>query len=313
MIGVNRDVLEMRNEQWSGNELIPSWVDVSTVELDRFFTRPEIASQCYAHLKSVLELEFANLNDYCFVEPSAGKGSFYNLLPDDRRIGLDIVPDNPEYQIADYLSWSPRANGRRFIVIGNPPFGYRGWLALAFMNHSAKFADYIGMILPMSFQSDGKGSPKHRVIGAELLHHENLPSDSFINEEGQTAKINALWQVWKRGVNNRAPVKTCNTWIDLFTVDNRVERLCGHNRINEADWFLQRTFYGESPQLVKEFSQVKYGCGYGIVIKKQYEEISNVLRNVNWREYSNLAMHNCCHISMYHIQNAVIDKGFIDV
>lgn len=306
-------LIEERNMLWEDHDLIPSWVNTSNVELDRFFTRPEIAEQCYVHLQNALKTDNANIENYCFIEPGAGSGAFYDLLPKDRRVGIDLVSDNSEYLICDYLSWQPKTNGRRYIVIGNPPFGYRGWLALSFVIHSATFADYIGMILPMSFQSEGKGSPKHRVIGAELIQHELLPPDAFTDEEGRSVKINALWQVWRRGVNNRPPLKTCDDWIDLFTVDVREERLCGHRRMEEADWFLQRTFYGESPKLVKNFSQVKYGCGYGIVIKKDYREVIRYLSNVNWRDYSNLAMHNCCHVSMYHIRNALINAGFVDV
>ena len=302
-----------RNRQWEKNDLIPSWVNIATVELDRFFTRPAVAEQCYLHLQNKLRSDCADTSNYCFIEPSAGEGSFYNLLPKNRRIGLDIVPASPEYHVGDYLSWYPKANGRRYVVVGNPPFGYRGWLALAFVNHSAKFADYIGMILPMSFQSEGKGSPKHRVVGAELIQHKHLPADAFTNEQGQPAKVNALWQVWRRGVNNRKPAKTCDDWVDIFTVDVRKERLCGHERAAEASWFLQRTFYGESPRLVKDFSRVKYGCGYGIVIKQKYKTVTRFLAGVDWRKYSNLAMHNCCHISMYHIRNALIDAGFVDV
>ncbi len=307
------DAKAFRNTHWEGNELIPNWVDVSQVELDRFFTVPEVAEQCYCWLLQTMESDYANTGNYRFVEPGAGSGAFYNLLPSDRRIGLDVVPDNPEYQLADFLSWKPQANGRRYAVIGNPPFGYRGWLALSFVNHSATFADYIGMILPMSFQSEGKGSPKHRVVGAELIQHEQLPANAFVNQHGQPVKLNALWQVWRRGVNNRPPARTCDTWIDLFTVDVRKERLCGHERLHEADWFIQRTFYGKPPNLVKRFDQVKYGCGYGLVIRKDKKKIQNFLAGVDWRKYSNLAMHNCCHISMYHIRNALIDAGFYDV
>ena len=36
----------------------------------------------------------------------------------------------------------------KYIVIGNPPFGLRGNLALRFMNHSYDFADVIAFILP---------------------------------------------------------------------------------------------------------------------------------------------------------------------
>lgn len=304
--------IEKRNSCWSNNPLIPSWVDKETVDLDQFYTRPEIAQQCFVLLNNIMLDDYANMNFYKFVEPSAGNGSFYDLLPEQKRIGIDIVPNRKEFEIADFLSWKPPVNGHRYAVVGNPPFGYRAWLALAFVNHAAQFADYIGFILPMAFQSEGKGSPKHRVIGAELIDTKILPPNSFVLPNGQPAGINALWQVWKRGVNNRKPEKTCNDWIDLFTVDMRKERLCGQNRITEADWFLQRTFFNEPPKLVKDFSSVKYVCGYGLVIKKKKREITRCLQNIDWRNYSNLAAHNCRHISMYHIRKALADNGFFD-
>ncbi|MDE0090767.1 MAG: hypothetical protein OXP12_05380 [Thaumarchaeota archaeon] len=211
------------------------------------------------------------------------------------------------------MSWSPKNKYGHYITVGNPPFGYRAWQALAFVNHAATFSDYIGMILPMAFQSEGKGSPKHRVRGAQLLHSKPLPPDSFVDEYGRAIKVNALWQVWRRGINHRqAEENTCDTWIDLFTVDVRKERLCGQERLGEADWFLQRTYFGQPPSLVRDFSKVRYGCGYGIVIKRRKRDITRVLNNTDWRKYSNLAMHNCRHISMCHIRQAIIDNGFVD-
>ena len=73
------------------------------------------------------------------------------------------------------------------------------------MNHAASFADYIGFILPMAFQSDGKGSPKHRVAGAEPVDMRPLPSDAFVTATGQPAGVNALWQVWRRRREQPAP------------------------------------------------------------------------------------------------------------
>ena len=303
---------ERRNKSWLNNPLIPSWVDTRKVELDRFFTRPDVAASCYVSLLETMAEDHASVENYKFIEPAAGTGAFYDLLPGDRAIGIDIVPGRVEFEQRDFLEWKPPANGHRYVVVGNPPFGYRAWLALAFVNHAATFADYIGFILPMAFQSDGKGSPKHRVTGAELVESRALPPDAFVNEAEQSAKVNALWQVWRRGVNNRPPVVTCNQWVDLFTVDMRKERLCGQERLHEADWFLQRTFYGVPPTLVRSFSEVRYVCGYGIVIKKMKSEVTRCLQDTDWRRYSNLAAHNCNHISMYHIRNALTDAGFVD-
>ena len=310
--GVLTKAHRTRNDAWRGNPVIPDWVNPETVDLDRFFTRPDVARACHAALLEAMAADHAETTRYKFVDPSAGEGVFYDLLPDDRRIGIEIVPGRAEFECRDFLGWRPDLNGCRYAVIGNPPFGYRAWLALAFVNHAATFADYIGLILPMAFQSNGKGSPKFRVEGAELIQTMALPADAFMSETGQTAKVNALWQVWRRGVNNRPPARTCNDWIGLFTVDVRKERLCGQDRLSEADWFLQRTFYGEPPKLVRDFAEVRYGCGYGIVLKKEKQRLTAALRRADWREHSNLAAHNCRHIGMEHIRDALIVQGFVD-
>ena len=222
------------------------------------------------------------------------------------------MPHRYDYMQTDFLSWLPPEDGLPSAIVGNPPFGYRGWLALAFMNHAARFADYVGMILPMSFQSDGKGSPKRRVNGLRLQLTEYLPPDAFSDIKGRTVKVNALFQVWQRGVNNLVRYPSCDTWLDIFTVDNRRERLCGQSRLHEADCFLQRTFYNEPPTLVMDFADVRYVCGYGLVFRKAKQKIAAILRNADWRKYSNLAVHNCRHISMYHIRRVLTDAGLCD-
>lgn len=304
--------LHERNFAWKEDPRIPDWVRPENVGLDKFFTRPDIARSCHISLISWMQNDGASDESYRFIEPSAGTGSFYDLLPSNRRVGIDILPYRDDYEICDFLSWTPTNNGLKNVVIGNPPFGYRAWLALAFINHAAKFADYVGLILPMAFQSDGKGSPKFRVEGLRLRHSEILPPDSFIDAEGKNAKVNALWQVWQRGINTTQPVRTCTNWLDIFTVDMRKERLCGQRRIQEADFFLQRTFYSEPPKLVRQFSDVRYVCGYGLVIKRDKQKIIETLQNANWIDYSNLAAHNCRHISMYHIRQVLTDSGYID-
>ena len=79
--------------------------------------------------------------------------------------------------------------------------------------------------------------------------------------------------------------------------------------MDKADFFIQRTFYNEAPKLVKNFSDVKYTCGYGIILKKKKKLIKKILSETNWEKHSNLAAHNCRHISMYHIIKALIEGG----
>ena len=143
-----------------------------------------------------------------------------------------------------------------------------------------------------------------------LLLVSELLTRIFVDLAGKPIKVNALWQIWSKGENTSAHRTSCSDWVELFTVDQRKERLCGHKRIDEADWFLQRTFYKEPPNLVECFSKVRYVCGYGLIMKRAKEEITDYLRRVDWKRYSNLAAHNCRHISMYHIERALVDGGY---
>lgn len=303
--------IQQRNARWESNNLIPGWVALDSVGLDQFFTKRELAGQYYESALTFLRERGVDPLDCLFIEPSAGDCAFYDLLPADRRIGVDICPMRDEIIEQDFLDWAPPKTNKKIVAIGNPPFGYRSWLALLFMNHLAGFADYVFMILPMAFQSEGKGNPKDRVEGLRLVHSEIVPSGSFEGPDGATRKINALWQVWEKGQNSRPDVTPCDDWIDIFTVDQRKERLCGHKKMDRADYFLQRTYYHSQPSLVRDFAEVRYVCGYGMIFHRNPAAIERILRSTNWDNYSNLAAHNCRHISMYHIKRALIDGGLL--
>jgi len=309
----DESAISYRNKAWRQNDAVPAWVDLDEVGLDQFFTRPEVAKACLASLSKVIAGDDVDAAQCTFLEPSAGSGAFFNLLPAARRIGLDVAPKCRGVDRQDFLSYSPPEDRQNLVVVGNPPFGYRAWLALAFVNHAATFADYVGFILPMAFQSEGKGSPRRRVKGMTLVHSEILPPNSFVNPQGKSLAVNTLWQIWRRGENSMPAKADCSAWTDLFTVDRRKERLCGANRAASADWFLQRTFYGEPPTLVRDFDDVKYGCGYGIVVNRDEKAIETCLRRTDWMRYSNLAGNSARHISMYHIENALAAGGFSHV
>ena len=172
LTSAHRSAIRRRNAQWRHNRAIPKWVDIDSVPLDQFFTRSDIAQLCYERLTNFMRADGADPEAVTFLEPSAGRGAFSSLLPEGRTVALDIMPQAPGVMEADFLSWKPTPSDLPVVVIGNPPFGYRAWLALEFLNHAAQFADYVGFILPMAFQSDGKGSPKLRVRGMHLVSTE---------------------------------------------------------------------------------------------------------------------------------------------
>lgn len=300
------NAVAIRDKAWQNTTRIPDWVRGREIDLDQYNTMPHVAEYCWTSFSAFLKDK--KTSTHTFLEPSAGTGSFYDLLPKNRRIGIDVEQFRSEYIQHDFLTWEPPKG--KFVAIGNPPFGYRGWLALAFMNKVAEFCDYAGFVLPMSFQSDGKGSPKHRVEGMRLVHSEKLPHDIFVTPYGEHLNVNALWQIWEKGEMPPKPdFSVCDEYVDLFTVDLRKERLCGMKKIDECNTFIQRTYFGDHPVLVDDFSEVKYGCGYGIIFKKNQRKMQSILEKINWNEYSNLAAHNCRHISMYHIKKALLDHS----
>jgi predicted RNA methylase len=300
--------LQLRDDAWVNSKLIPSWVRGRDVSLDQHNTPNEISEYCWKSFQDILN---KHLDNYKIIEPSAGTGSFYNLLPKETRIGVDIEKFNKydEYIQSDFLTWHPFRTEHKYIAIGNPPFGYRGWLALSFLNHAAEFCDYVGFILPMGFQSEGKGSLKYRVKGMTLVHHEILRENLFIKHNGDKTSVNTLWQIWKKGEPMKKPdFSKCDEYLELFTVDQRKERLCGQEKMKGCKIFLQRTFYTDPPTLVNDFSKVKYCCGYGFIIKKDKRKIKPLLKQADWVKYSNLATHNCRHISMDHIKQYLLDN-----
>lgn len=304
------EALKLRDKAWEKTDRIPEWVRGREISLDQFNTMPKVAEYCWNSFQKILKKEKVTLSNYNIIEPSAGTGSFYDLLPENNRIGVDVEKYRDEFFQSDFLTWEPEIGDKPCLAIGNPPFGYRGWLALAFLNRAAEYCDYVGFILPMSFQSDGKGSPKNRVKGMKLIHSERLPSDLFVMPDGEVKQVNTLWQVWKKGDAPKLPdLSMCDEFIELFTVDLRKERLCGMKKIDDCDFFLQRSYFTKPPEFVSSFDDVRYGCGYGVIFKKKRGEIKKILKKINWDNYSNLATHNCRHISMYHIRLALLDNG----
>ncbi len=82
----------------------------------------------------------------------------------------------------------------------------------------------------------------------------------------------------------------------------------GKKKMKDCKIFLQRTFYTDPPTLVDDFAKVKYCCGYGFNIKKDKRKIKQLLKQADWVKYSNLATHNCRHISMDHIKQCLLDN-----
>ena len=82
-----------------------------------------------------------------------------------------------------------------------------------FINHSSKFADYVCFILPQLFESDGKGVPRKRVKGLNLIHSEKL--------EDQESAINIANDELKKHPNFDKILKFFNRHKEIIEMFNR--------------------------------------------------------------------------------------------
>ena len=91
--------------------------------------------------------------------------------------------------------------GMRFsVVIGNPPYGNAGKLAVRFLNKSMELSDCVHMVLPRSIR---KPSALNRI---NLDFH--CVSDVDVDDSAFSATIDAVVQRWERGETKREKIFT---------------------------------------------------------------------------------------------------------
>lgn len=288
-------------------------------KFDEYFTKPEIAKNLFDKTCKIIS-KYENLSVFTWIEPSVGEGCFYNFLP-AKKIGIDINPTKFDTIQSDFLKYA--LPNIPLIIIGNPPFGHRGVLALEFIKH-AQNADFVAFILPMFFQSLGKGSIRYRVPNLHLIYEEILPYNSFYTPNGKDVDVKCCFQIWSKNYKNE---KIEFSWyrqkerknepfgdiLEVVTVSLAKNRECGKKWIfdEKADWYLSSTFFKEN-KVLKNFKDVKYKSGVAIIYKDKTKKnkLDKIFKNVDWLKYSSLATNGCRHIGKSHIFQILADEGF---
>lgn len=290
---------------------------------DQFYTKPDVAVYCFNQFKKVANDLEINLDKYIFIEPSAGCGHFYRLLPHKKRVGIDIEPQKSitlkeewkDLIKSDYLKWQPETK-HKYVVIGNPPFGLRGKLALDFINKSYDYADMVAFILPQLFNSDGKGVAGKRVVGYKLAHTETLPVNSFVYPDGKEIGINTVFQVWTK-INvdkiKLKPRKTCDSFIKVYSLSDGGLPANTRNKkmIDKCDVYLPSTTF-TGMKAYSSFYDLPHQRGYGVVIYKNKKEIKNILNNHDWKKTAFPSTNSALNLRTSLIQDVVIKAGFYD-
>lgn len=160
---------------------------------NQYYTKPKLAE------KLVEDLDFDRY-DY-IVEPSAGECSFYSLLPEDKRIGIDLCPKCDGLIEADFLDWKePFVDSDRVLSIGNPPFGRNSSLAIKFINKCAKWSQTIAFIVPKSFK---KRSMYDKInLNFWKVKEVDTPKNSFVFN-GKNYDVPCVWLILEKQEDKR--------------------------------------------------------------------------------------------------------------
>jgi hypothetical protein len=294
------DILKLSN--------IPiDYTKYSTKEKDQFFTPLETAQNCFQLFIDTIKMYDEKPRDFKYIEPSAGDGSFLKVLPPDT-IALDIEPRHPSVIEGDYLKWTPNEINN-YVVFGNPPFGLRGHTALKFINHSYNFADYVCFILPQLFESDGKGVPRKRVKGYNLIFSTKLNSN-FYEPDGNLIKINTIFQIWsKKHNNNLYDIKDyTNEKMKIYSMSDggTVSTTRNKNMIGKCDVYIPSTCFGkENMKCYMKFEELPGKKGYGIVFKDNKINMINKMLNIEWNKIAFLSTN-----SAYNLRSSQIYSLF---
>jgi hypothetical protein len=279
----------------------------SSKEKDQFFTPLETAQKCFQIFIDTIKSYGEKETDFKYIEPSAGDGRFLQVLPSDT-IALDIEPRHPSIINFDYLKWAP-SETHNYVVFGNPPFGLRGHTALKFINHSYSFADYVCFILPQLFESDGKGVPRKRVKGYNLIHSVKLES-TFYEPDGNCIKINTIFQIWsKKHNNNLYDIKDyTNEKMKVYSMSDggTVATTRNKDMIGKCDIYIPSTCFGkENMKCYMNFEDLPGKKGYGIVFTDNKKTMINKMLNIEWSKIAFLSTN-----SAYNLRSSQIYSLF---
>lgn len=182
------------------------------MSLDQFYTNDKIAKKCYnKFIKKMCECNI-NLSEYDYIlEPSAGDGAFYKLLPKNNRIGIDLEPKYEGIVKMDFFDYQPDKE-KKYIIIGNPPFGRISSMAVKFFNKSSNFADIIAFIVPRTFK---RISIQNKLsLNFKLIYNEDLPLKPCCFKPKMLAKC--CFQIWIKDNNKRKKIKLPSSHKDFI-------------------------------------------------------------------------------------------------
>ena len=165
------------------------------IDLDKYYTPIDTAEYCINKTYEIIGRE--NITE--IIEPSAGDGSFSLQIPNC--IAIDIEPQHESITKQDFFTLHlPYKKGR--LIIGNPPFGRSGNLAIQFYKHSIQMAEYVSFILPA-----GQYNNTYSCYEYDLIYSELINCNNFIHLNDQVKLTFNIYKKPMNGFNKRKKYK----------------------------------------------------------------------------------------------------------
>ena len=280
-------------------------------EKNQFFTKDSTAKDCVMIVYNVLS-NYIDIEEYTFVEPSAGSGNFLQWLPDDT-VAMDIESfGNPHIIIQDFFDWQPDPE-KKYIVIGNPPFGLRGQQALKFINKALTFADFCAFILPPLFNSDGRGTPKKRIDGN--LVYTGPCASNYTYPDNSPVEVETIFQIWTRieDFGKNVKEKEVPQGFEVYSLSDGGTPGTTRNKdkLQTCNYYLPSTCFGvDKIHLYNTFENLPQRRGYGIITKQK--EIDSIIEGIDWSKvafYSTNGASNLRTSLIIHAINSELNKN----
>ena len=274
-------------------------------EKNQFFTDENTAKECVDILYNLLDSYNLSISDYQFIEPSAGSGVFLRYLPEDT-IAMDIENfNNPNIIIQDFFDWEPISE-KKYIVIGNPPFGLRGQQALRFINKALSFADFCAFILPPLFDSDGRGTPKKRVNG--YLAYSGQCASNYHYPDNSEVNVATIYQIWTNnsalGQEIKATEKPDGYQIYSLSDGGTPSTTRNKDKLYICDFYLPSTCFGkENIHIINSFEKLPQRRGYGIIVDNKAD--LNRIKAIDWTEVAFYSTNGASNLRMSLIIQAI--------
>ncbi len=150
---------------------------------------PECSPKCNPKCLGVAKLDF--------LHQAKLMAMLRKYRPETLRKYRPPSPNNIAPNIAPNISTNISTN---IITIGNPPFGKKAKLAIAFFNQASIFSRVIAFIVPNQFRKYSV----HKQLNPDyqLIYQSDLAKNSFYTDKQENYHVNCVFQIWTKLENH---------------------------------------------------------------------------------------------------------------